>query len=535
MAIATTQFDIADIPIGIEGDTSLTLTQFTRLKAAKISFFTFCKLIGKPTAGFHREWFRMHRRSPKVVLMAPRSFAKSTFTQLLSIYYMLFPEMFPRNKFSLGWIGQDLEHIKIVIVSYANNLSRKWLKEFKMLLKYTIKLLQVPMRLVIENANEITLSNGSQIVGLGIKDAARGARAHLLIVDDVQKDIMVKMEEIRELYEGVFLPFLHPYGYSFIVGTALTRHDFLHELFALERPDGSKAYLSKKYKAIQEDGTSLWEPVRPLEWLRETEAGMSRLRFAREYLNEPMSDDSAVFGHNMIQAALAHDCYLGQDTGKWCYMGIDLADGQTERSDYTAFVVIEVVKEKVEKLNYKYEVGYVRELELLHGKNYTDVELNNAIVRKVVSLASKHKIRKIYIEKNKVSRIVPILKDPRFVGGLKLPVEGIHTGTEKHDQEKGIPAMAARMEVGKLKLPYMHSDEAELWNKENKKDQIRTDTQEVINKLTAELQGWIFDEEAGKYVNNEKNDDRSMAMWKAMQAWDKYKVGGGMVIERVSF
>ena len=531
MAIAETEISL--LPRRLEASPSFSLSRYAKARAAKLSFFVFCFLLGFPPADFHREWMEFIENNDDVVVMAPRNHAKSTFSYLLAAWLMLFPECFPRNKYLDYYLGEGKDVFKVLVVTNATKQAKRWMREFRKILSQAVQEFALPVSFDVDNKELLTLKwgnkNWSELETIGLKSSPRGARAHLIIGDDLQKDILMKFSEVRNLFEGVIRPVGFPYTKRFIVGTTLGHNDYLHHLAA--KPD---IYTFKKYKAINEgpDGEqyALWEKQRPLEWLyREREAMINPLTFAREYQNEPISDETSAFPWKTLVDCRDLDAALGQNTGGTCFMGVDPAPGTSPQGDWNAFTLLEV-NEVENPLTGNYsQIAHVREIIKIHGSKVPAHRLWNRIITVISSLCENYDVREVYIEKNIMSTIVSLAQDPQIVGDLRLPITGIHTGKGKHSTEIGVPSVGALMQFRKILLPYIHEDEA-------KEIGLRDDTRKIINELSDELMSWQYDVDLEQWICTSKHDDVSMSFWHAVRAWqDNMNSTAGTSVVRVSF
>lgn len=231
---------------------------------------------------FHREIYRLLPREDRLVLAAPRGFAKST---IVCVIYALWVALFAKRK-------------DICIISASETLSVELLRKVKRELESNI-LLQAAFGDVQSQKwteTHIILKNGVEIRAKGAGGQIRGFRPDCLLLDDIETDESVESEEQRKkLKEWLFkacLNTLLPTGQLIIIGTVIHPLSVLADLLEIDN-----GWTKRKYQAyldgIEKEGYELWAEARPHEWLQQRKAEIGTFAFASEFLNNPVADESS--------------------------------------------------------------------------------------------------------------------------------------------------------------------------------------------------------------------------------------------------
>ena len=174
---------------------------------------------------FHKELYHMLPRKTRLVVAAPRGFAKSTIT---SVIYPL-------------WLCMSGLYKNIMIVSASESLAVELLRKIKTELEQNQMILKFWGDLRSDKWSEthIILSSGIQIVAKGAGAQMRGFRPDCLILDDIESDEGVESEETRrKLKDWLFkacLNTLLPHGQFLMVGTILSPLSLLSDLLETDQ------------------------------------------------------------------------------------------------------------------------------------------------------------------------------------------------------------------------------------------------------------------------------------------------------------
>lgn len=241
---------------------------------------------------FHKELIKLCVYNNRVAIAAPRGFAKST---VLTFFYVLWCALYQYKKY-------------IVIVSASQEQAGAFLRRIRDELEgnENLKAIYGDQRTDQWSEKKLKLANGCTIISKGRGAQMRGLisgaeRPDLIVMDDIEDDEQVQSElrrrDLQNWFDGAVMPTVHPKrGQIIFVGTILHEDALLTQLL---NPDLYPEFTSKRYQAIEEDGTSLWEERHSIESLLAIkEAHAKRFQTARfymEYMNDPIPEDSAVF------------------------------------------------------------------------------------------------------------------------------------------------------------------------------------------------------------------------------------------------
>jgi hypothetical protein len=123
-----------------------------------------------------------------------------------------------------------------------------------------------------------------------------------VILDDLETDPYKKYEKnkkeaadpeiVRQILDWVkleVLPSLEAGGNLLILGTILRWQSALH-LMVTGNEEPFRHFRRRIYRAVQEDGNSLWEARYPTERLKLQKRFLGRVAFNREKMNEPLPE-----------------------------------------------------------------------------------------------------------------------------------------------------------------------------------------------------------------------------------------------------
>ena len=228
-----------------------------------------------------------------VAVAAPREFAKTT---VCAFGYVLHQICFKRRHFIL--IGSDSE-------DQASDLTGYLYLE----LLYNERLQQDFGQLVKTNraVDDFVTLNDIRVKARGRGQRLRGLkhkqyRPDLVILDDLENDINVRnpeiVQEILHWVKSAVYPALDAGGSLMIIGTILRWRSALHLM--LSSPEEPYCHFERRiYRALQEDGSSLWEARHPAARLAQQKQMMGSLAFNLEKMNEP-APESGFFKEEWI-------------------------------------------------------------------------------------------------------------------------------------------------------------------------------------------------------------------------------------------
>lgn len=321
------------------------IEQYFQLFDSDIEAFAlfFCKsAVTDDVPDFHREIYSILPKEDRVVIAAPRGFAKST---LISKIYPLWLALFKKRNDvciisaseslaaeHLRYIKQEIESNPLIIAFFGDLKSEKWTES----------------HIIIQHADGTRVSLRAKGAGGQI----RGFRPDCIILDDIETDDSVESEEQRgKLKSWLFkacINTLLPRGQLLLIGTIIHPLSVLADL--LDTPNG---WYKRKYKAyrdgIEETGYELWSSARPHEWLQQRKREIGSWAFAAEFMNDPKSDESAPIKEKHLR--------YWEDLPKQLSMAIaiDPAYSEDEKADYKVAALIGIDQEYN-----RYLIDYVR-------------------------------------------------------------------------------------------------------------------------------------------------------------------------------
>ena len=272
---------------------------------------------------FHREIYKMLPKYQRLVLAAPRGFAKSTIS---SVIYPTWLALFKKRK-------------DICIISASETLAVELLRKIKYELESNPRIIQFfgDMRSSKWTENHIILTNGVNIRAKGAGGQIRGFRPDCLILDDIETDESVLSEDQRKkLKDWIFracINTLLPEGQMFVIGTVLHPLSILSDL--LETDNGWEKRKYQAYRdAIQKEGYELWADLWTHERLQIRKREIGSFAFASEYMNDPTSDEKAPIKSNMIR------CWKELPHQYSSVIAIDPAYSEEDKADFKVAVHI---------------------------------------------------------------------------------------------------------------------------------------------------------------------------------------------------
>lgn len=313
-------------------------------KALNDIFFFACEflphLLTETVPEFHMEMYRLLPLEARLAMAAPRGFAKST---LSSVIYPIW----------LGIRGRT-DRNEIVIISASEGLAVEFLRKIKREYETNQKLKKFFGEFRTEKWSEthIILSTGVNMRARGAGAQIRGFRPNVMIIDDIETQDSVNSEEQRrKLKEWVFkdcLNTLMPNGQFIIVGTLIHPLSVLNDI--LQTDNGWTKRIYRAYKdGIQEEGHELWPSLWNHKRLQARKAEIGSYFFASEYMNNPLSDETAPIKENQIRFWSTLP-----DTMSYV-IAVDPAYSEDEKADFKVAALVGIDQQ----MN-RYLVSYVR-------------------------------------------------------------------------------------------------------------------------------------------------------------------------------
>jgi len=290
------------------------------------------------TPKFHSDIYTLLPDNKRLLIAAPRGFAKST---IISRFYPLWLALFGKAK-------------DITIISASETLAIGFLRDIKRELEINtlIKSIWGDQKTDKWTENHIILKTGTQIRARGAGGQIRGFRPDVIVCDDIETDESVESEEQRKkIKDWLFkacLNTLLPDGQIIIIGTIIHPLSVLADLLAMDNK-----WVKRKFQAYEdgreESGKELWGELWNHEKLQQRKAEIGSWAFSSEYLNNPISNETAPVKEGQIR--------YWTDLPKQysCVIAVDPAYSDDETADYKVAVVVAIDQ----RLN-RYLLSYVR-------------------------------------------------------------------------------------------------------------------------------------------------------------------------------
>ena len=415
--------------------------QERRLKRAAADPLFFCltylpHYFSQAPAPFHYELVKLleERREvvTPVVAAAPREFAKTT---VLSFGYVLHQICLGRRHFII--LGSDSEDQASDLTSYLYLellYNERLNQDFGVIVK------------AHRAVDDFVTANDVRVKARGRGQRLRGLkhkqwRPDLVILDDLENDLNVRNPEIAqqilEWVQAAVYPAVGAGGNLVIIGTILRQRSALHHLLtSLEEP---YCHFERRiYRALQEDGTSLWEARHPAGKLIKQKQYMGTAAFNREKMNEP-TPESGLFREDWIHY-YHPDSLKDRELLVVGFFDPSLESGST--ADYKACITVGLCPQEM--------VFYV--LDAFIQKTTLEQTL-----RAIFNRHQEHGYQLFGVEDNLFQRL--LLKEFDLMGkelGLILPVRGV---TQKLAKETRVASLSPLLERGKIRFIRGHSDQ----------------------------------------------------------------------------
>jgi predicted phage terminase large subunit-like protein len=301
-------------------------------------------------AAFHYDLVELMERRPgpgevlvPVVVAAPREFAKTT---LAAFGYVLHQIAHGRRRFII--IGSDTEDLASDLTGY---LYLEMLYNERLRADFG-ELVQdywaVDDFVTLNDVRLKARGRGQRLRGLKHKQW----RPDLVVLDDLENDQAVKnparVKDLLDWIKSAVYPAIDAGGSLFWIGTILARRSALATALKGEE-EPWRHWERRTYRALQEDGTSLWPARHPVEKLLQQKRLMGSLAFNREKQNDPR-DEEGMFREEWIR--YYHPAELrGVPLVTVAYFDPSLETGAA--SDYKAIITV--------SLDWQAMVCYVRD------------------------------------------------------------------------------------------------------------------------------------------------------------------------------
>lgn len=349
----------------------------------------------------------------------------------------------------------------------------------------------VPKRKEKWGSRFIRLANGHRIYARGFGTRVRGAHPSWIVVDDGLNDETAYSETVRKKQKDYFYTaitnMITPNGQIIVIGTPFHADD----LYADLKENKQYHFASFPAESDPDDpktNRALWPERYPLSILHARREEIGSIRYAREQLCQPVTDDMSLFPLYLFQGAAVerYNITLGMSKEYWDevgvvpYMGVDFAMSSNVQADYTVVWVV-----GVDKFGNRWLMDMRRE----HGLPYQQqLSLIN-------ELGQKYEPALIFLEANQMQRIF----GDELIRTSDLPIKKFVTGVQKNTLDKGVPSLRVLLENGKFRIPRGDAESVE-----------------KTNIWINEMRSVTFID--GKIQSVGSHDDTVMAMWITDQA-----------------
>ena len=388
--------------------------------------YFFTDILGFDFSDHHQKWEKGLNEHRYYCVKASRDHGKSVFFMSYALWIAAFNPNTHIMVFSHS-LEQTLEHMRFI----RNNIeTTDILKPLKPTGKPWAK-------------SYFEFTNGSSIMAKSVGGATRGFHPDVVVCDDILWGTTAsELARAADWFYTVLLPVLHHTGRLMMVGTPFSYNDLYAEL------EDKDTFRVETYPAILPNGEPLWPGRWPLDALKQREMSMPAIKFAREYLCEPIHDMSSMFPMSLLEQARDKNLILldkaeeeidenGEVAGVFGqhFIGWDPAIASDSNADYTAMTVLRVLPDGEEK-----QLVYVLNEKGLGGA---------AQKRQVILLNNRFQPDLIELEGNNFQRMFEAeLKEMRD----DIPIKTFMTTRQR--KESMFMSLLMAFEQGKIKTPW---------------------------------------------------------------------------------
>lgn len=395
---------------------------------------------------FHDEFAPFHRELVKlleargsavrpVAVAAPRGFAKTT---LVSFGYVLHQVLFQRRRFVV--IGSDTADLAGDLTNYLRlelELNPRLAEDFG------------PACACQGPAGDFVVGGRTRVLARGSGQRLRGVkhgrhRPDLVILDDLENDKNVKNPRLvracLEWVSAAVYPAIDPGGSLFIIGTILARKSALAVMVNSPEEPWSR-YTRRVYRALDDQGRSLWPARHPADELLEQKRLMGTRAFNIEKQNNPL-DEGGLFQEQWLRSY--HPVELaGKELAVAGFLDPSLATG--DKGDFKAVVTVGL--DRGEQVFYVLD-AFIRRCSL------------DQLVRAVLRRQARHHYLVFGVEDNVFQRLLlDEFARAAAEAGVTLPLRGV---TQRLSKELRLAGLSPLVERGLVRFRPEHSDQGEL-------------------------------------------------------------------------
>ena len=319
-----------------------------------------------PPFHYHVGKVLLDRKIPQTALIIPRDHCKSTLASTAILHKFLFatkeqPEFIcwigeaqDQAIDNLHWVQNHIYENPNIHYYFGDLTGNKWTK------------------------TDFTLKNGCRMIAKGTSQRIRGkkelhTRYTGIVLDDFESEINTKTAEARIAIKNWVTSAVYPAidfdkgAFLWCNGTIVHWDSLLNNILEgyrnAEKSGTKYSWHVEEYKAIQPDGSSLWESRWSLKKLEERKRFYidtgTPSKFYQEFMNQARSPEEAIFDEDDInrgfyEGKVKYDddndsWYIHFEDGRMeyinVYIGVDPASSINIRSDYSVVFEIGVTAE----------------------------------------------------------------------------------------------------------------------------------------------------------------------------------------------
>ncbi len=392
-------------------------------------------------APFHYELVSLLERRPSlgdsvvvkpVAVAAPREFAKSTIT---AFGYVLHQICFNLRKF-------------VVLISDTQDLASDLTGYLYLEFCYNERLKHDFGKLVRDNwaVEDFTTLNDIRLLARGRGQRIRGLkhkqhRPDLVIMDDLENDSSARspkrVQDLLRWISGTAYGAIDAHGNLFIIGTLLSKKSALATIIHSKEEPWCH-WERRMYRALTDEGDSLWPAKHPLEVLEAQKEMMGTVAFNREKMNFP-EDEEAYFTQEWFKYYLPEDL-VDKELLTVAWFDPSLETGAS--ADYKA--IVSLGYDPREQIYYVLD-AYIKRVSL------------EQIYQTAIKLHQIYGFQVFGVEDNLFQRL--LLKEFERVAlenSVTLPIKGI---TNYLSKESRIAGLSPLVERGRILFREKHSDQ----------------------------------------------------------------------------
>lgn len=357
-------------------------------------------VLGYHIAPHHASIFIHQIKNDITLDLAPRGFGKSTIGDVA---------------YSIWRIVQDRD-IRILIVSNTQRQAEAFIREIKSQFERNEKLNSLYGSFLDNKKwteSELTVAGRKSVkkeatlTALGASGAVISKHFDIIIADDIidfeNARTELQRQKLKDWYYSSLLPTLEPGGELHILGTRYHPLDMYQDLI------NSKKYHVHIQRAIQKDGSSLWQDKFTIEELLRKKAEAGSIIFNMQYQNDiDLAKQGHIFRYEWLQwyDEIPNDIEI--------YQGVDLAISDKETADYFVICTIGLSTDNNiyildmfrERLSFKAQVEMIKKKAEEWQPLKIGIETNQyqkALAQELIR-TSQAPIKELMTMKDKVSR-----------------------------------------------------------------------------------------------------------------------------------